>query len=223
MEPTKRMRWIASVCDGPEFSERMRMVGNDERAVYFENDTIIEERTALLRNGCALYVGAHTCVLGSGVIAPFVTIGRYSSISFRVSLGSGARHPDFLSTGVLPGQDVDALALDDMKAACDAGDSRGFTRIGCDVWIGANAVVQQGCAIGHGACVGAGAVVVEDVPPYAIVVGNPARITRYRFAEPIIDSLLRTRWWTLPQGMIKNLPFKDITLCADVLEEIRYG
>lgn len=68
--------------------------------------------------------------------------------------------------------------------------------IGNDVWIGHNAVVMPSVkSIGHGAVIGAGAVVCKDVPPYAVVVGNPARVVRYRFAEPQIAQLLRSEWW----------------------------
>lgn len=69
-----------------------------------------------------------------------------------------------------------------------------------DVWIGAHAVIMPGVTIGRGAVVGAGAVVREDVPPYAIVVGVPARIVRYRFApetpeftRPVADLSYETR------------------------------
>jgi len=55
--------------------------------------------------------------------------------------------------------------------------------IGADVWIGSGAIVMPGVTIGDGAVVGAGAVVLEDVPPNAIVVGNPAKLLKYRFDQ----------------------------------------
>jgi aminocyclitol acetyltransferase len=69
--------------------------------------------------------------------------------------------------------------------------------IGNDVWIGANAFINSSrCAvIGDGAIVGTGAIVMHDVPPYAIVYGQPARVQRYRFAPEQIETLLRVRWW----------------------------
>ena len=67
--------------------------------------------------------------------------------------------------------------------------------MGNDVWIGHGAVVLPGVKLGHGAAVGAGAVVSRDVPPFAIVVGTPAKILRYRFAPEIIAALERIAWW----------------------------
>jgi virginiamycin A acetyltransferase len=68
--------------------------------------------------------------------------------------------------------------------------------VGNDVWIGTNAVIlPEVNSIGDGAIIGAGAVVSRDVPPYAVVLGNPARIVKYRFGEDTIAALLEERWW----------------------------
>ena len=72
---------------------------------------------------------------------------------------------------------------------------RGDTVIGNDVWIGQNAVILPGVTIGDGAIIGANSVVGSDVPPYTIMVGNPARELRRRFDDELIDLLLRFRWW----------------------------
>ncbi len=73
------------------------------------------------------------------------------------------------------------------------------THIGNDVYIGANVFVLDGVTIGDGAVVGAGAVVVHDVPPYAVVVGVPAKVVKYRFDEDTIKKLLSKQWWNLPE------------------------
>jgi probable biosynthetic protein (TIGR04098 family) len=66
------------------------------------------------------------------------------------------------------------------------------------VWIGHNAIITPGChRIGRGAVVGAGAVVMQDVPAYAIVTGSPARLVRYRFDADTIAVIEATRWWEL--------------------------
>ena len=69
--------------------------------------------------------------------------------------------------------------------------------IGSDVWIGANSFINcsKVKSIGDGAIIGAGAVVLEDVPPYAVAVGVPAKIKRYRYAPEMIELLLRVKWW----------------------------
>jgi len=70
--------------------------------------------------------------------------------------------------------------------------------IGNDVFIGMNVTILDGVTIGDGAVIGAGCVVSKDVPPYAIVAGNPMRILRYRFPEDVRDKLMTTKWWDWP-------------------------
>jgi virginiamycin A acetyltransferase len=69
------------------------------------------------------------------------------------------------------------------------------TVIGHDCWIGHGALILPGARLGHGVIVGAGAVVTGDIPDYAIVAGNPARVLRLRFAPEVIAALLALRWW----------------------------
>jgi serine acetyltransferase len=72
------------------------------------------------------------------------------------------------------------------------------------VWIGRNALIKQGVTIGNGAVVGMGSVVTRDVAPYSIVGGNPARLIRFRFSEDIIEALIASRWWELPENELKK-------------------
>lgn len=67
--------------------------------------------------------------------------------------------------------------------------------IGNDVWIGYGVTILGGVKIGNGAVIGASAVVAKDIPPYAIAVGNPARVVKYRFDEETIRKLLAVKWW----------------------------
>ncbi len=68
--------------------------------------------------------------------------------------------------------------------------------IGHDVWIGYGAIVTPSCQlIGNGAVIAAGAVVTKNVPAYAIVAGNPAKIIKYRFDEKIIAKVENSQWW----------------------------
>ncbi len=72
---------------------------------------------------------------------------------------------------------------------------KGDTRVGNDVWIGYGATILPGVTIGDGAVIGSMSVVTGDVPPYAIVGGNPARVIRHRFDEATVARLLALRWW----------------------------
>lgn len=74
--------------------------------------------------------------------------------------------------------------------------------IGHDVWIGRRAIIRHGSTIGHGSIVAAGAVVVNDVPPYAIVAGVPARFVRWRFDVETRSALLAIQWWSWPDHKI---------------------
>jgi acetyltransferase-like isoleucine patch superfamily enzyme len=75
-------------------------------------------------------------------------------------------------------------------------------RIGSDVWIGYRATILGPATIGHGAVIGAGSVVAGDVPPYAIVAGNPARVLRMRFPAEVVERLLRIAWWDWPEEQV---------------------
>jgi len=82
--------------------------------------------------------------------------------------------------------------------------SRGRLVIGHDVWIGRNALIlPQVSRIGNGAVIGAGAVVTRDVPPYAVVAGNPARVIRYRFEAAVQAELESSRWWEQPIEVLR--------------------
>ena len=76
--------------------------------------------------------------------------------------------------------------------------------VGNDVWIGTGAIILGGVSIGDGAIIAAGAVVVKDIPPYAIVGGVPARIIRYRFKEDDIKCLLDLKWWDKEDSWIRE-------------------
>ncbi|MBX3582334.1 MAG: CatB-related O-acetyltransferase [Rhizobiaceae bacterium] len=83
---------------------------------------------------------------------------------------------------------------------------RGDTVIENDVWIGMEAVILPGVTIGNGAIVAAKSVVTHNVPDYAIVAGNPAKIVKMRFDEPTVDRLLAAAWWNWPVDKIaRNL------------------
>ena len=92
------------------------------------------------------------------------------------------------------------------------------TRIGHDVWIGYGATILPGARIGHGVIIGARTVVRGTVPDYAIVTGNPGRVTRFRFAEAEIAMLLDLAWWDWP---VETIQAAQAALLTGDLEALR--
>lgn len=82
---------------------------------------------------------------------------------------------------------------------------KGDIVIGNDVWIGHNAVILPGAKIGNGAIIGAYCVVSKDIPSYAVAVGNPCRIVKYRFDEEMIELLNKFQWWNKSEEEITKI------------------
>ena len=129
-------------------------------------------------------------------------IGRFCAIATGARfLLSAANHPILGSTSfpffVFGGDWLERTA--DLLPRIP---SRGDTVIGNDVWIGRDAMIMPGVTVGDGAIIGARAVVASDVPPYATVAGNPARLIRRRYSNEDVERLLRIAWWAWPIEMI---------------------
>lgn len=85
--------------------------------------------------------------------------------------------------------------------------TKGDTHIGNDVWTGWNTTIMPGVTVGDGVIIGSSSVVTKDIPPYAIVGGNPAKIIRMRHDDQIIAKLLEIKWWDWPiQQITEHLP-----------------
>jgi virginiamycin A acetyltransferase len=121
------------------------------------------------------------------IIGKFVAIAQGAQF-----IMNGANHPmDGFSTfpfAMFGFEDAPKLTPDRLGA-------RGDTMIGNDVWIGREAVIMPGVTVGDGAIIGTRAQVSRDVPPYAVVVGNPGRVVKLRFPPEIVAELLAIRWW----------------------------
>jgi acetyltransferase-like isoleucine patch superfamily enzyme len=84
------------------------------------------------------------------------------------------------------------------------------TSIGNDVWIGANSIILKGTKIGDGAIIGAGSVVTRNIPPYAIAVGNPAKVIKYRYSQEDIEFFLNLKWWDFSRSKIQEIVNLDL-------------
>ncbi len=91
--------------------------------------------------------------------------------------------------------------------------------IGNDVWIGYNATILNGVKVGDGAIIGAGSVVTKNIPPYAVVAGNPAKIIKYRFEKELINRLINISWWDYGPDILSGLDISSPKNCIDELED----
>lgn len=148
--------------------------------------------------------------VSSGLIFRNVSIGRYCSIGYNVLIGPEEHPTQYLTTRSFGENDDYYQEMHSKK-----------TKIGNDVWLGANVIVRRGVTIADGAVVGAGAVVLNDVPAYAVVAGVPAKILRYRFEEETIRKLLELKWWEIDESKLGRLDFSHVEECIAAVEQMR--
>lgn len=156
------------------------LYGSDLEGLNVINRGNLIHKTSL---GRGTYTGHNVTIKNS-------RIGRFCSLSWNISIG-GKNH-NYRAVTTFPEYHFNRIAEGKSRVLEDEFDD---TVIGNDVWIGSNAVILRGIEIGDGAVIGAGAIVTKDVPPYSIVIGNPARINRFRFDEDVIKELLSLKWW----------------------------
>ena len=130
-----------------------------------------------------------------------IEIGNYCSIGPGVHVLAGGNH------------DLDKITtypLQIVGSGCARATPPVRTCIGNDVWIGTNAILVGNVVIGHGSVIGAGSVVTADIPAYAVAVGSPARVVRYRLSSDVRQLLLDIRWWDWPEDVVLE--------CAELLQ-----
>lgn len=187
----KQRRLVANIC--------FKMIGKLEGGTF---------RSATLRKlmyrDYKVLIGCHSYgeAFVPGAFAPSVTIGKYTSIAKGVKVFTQNHPIDELSTHPYFYEQQFGITKSDTLEL-------GHTTIGNDVWIGQNAILLPGCKhVGHGAIIGAGAIVTKSVPDYAIVAGNPAKVIKYRFEEDIINDLIHLKWWDKSKDEISTLDYQ---------------
>ncbi|QEE16014.1 CatB-related O-acetyltransferase [Promethearchaeum syntrophicum] len=167
-------------------------------------------------SGCQ--IGKHSYT-GQNAIIMGIKIGNFCSISWGVTIGPGEHDFSRVTTHRFLYTDVDRL-----KPENEEWYNR-FEKnieIGHDVWIGANSTILRGVSIGTGSIIGANSLVNKNIPPYAIVGGNPAKIIKYRFSDENIQELIKIKWWNLPDRIIKlNFETFNSKITQDTIQKLK--
>lgn len=163
---------------------------------HFESNIQINRRNLIqdTHMGRFSYTGQNTTIRG-------VNVGRFCSISWNVSIGGKDHDIERATNSTLWA----FHNLDGNKQTKKFDYRQGVSGciVGNDVWVSSNSVILRGVNVGHGAVIGAGAVVTKDVEPYSVVAGVPAKPIKKRFDDNIIAALLDLAWWDWPVDVIR--------------------
>lgn len=170
------------------------------------------------------HIGSYTNVRG-GTLKRVDSIGRFCVFAEGVTLGTGEHPTDYLSIHSFQYNKGFGFSFWEEAKQFDSNENKvprikgkPHIVVGNDVLIGADVTVMNGVTIGDGAIVETGSVVTEDVEPYSIVGGVPAKHIKYRFTEKIIERLLKIKWWNYTLHSLKGIPFNDIHKALDELD-----
>jgi acetyltransferase-like isoleucine patch superfamily enzyme len=180
-----------------------------------KTELILEDGVTLGRidiDSPRLDIGAHTYIRSGGHLLLVSSIGRFCSIGSGVIIGQEKyTHP----TGWLSSHPFQYTAS---PLAYQA--RAEMAEVGHDVWIGHNAMILEGVKVGTGAVIATRAVVAEDVPPYAIVAGVPAKVIRFRHSPALVERMLASRWWDIDVAALKQLSLDEPSACLEQLEQV---
>jgi virginiamycin A acetyltransferase len=155
-----------------------------QRATWYRDEVEVARGSFVARSAV---LGRRVRITGPAYIDPCV-IGPYSIVG-RIIMRSANHYTEYLNI-----QETAQRRVIGGRSMLKP--PKQLVTIGAGTWIGDNVTILPDVEIGNGAIVGAGSVVTRSVPPYAIVVGNPARVMRYRYPEEIIELIAPVEWWT---------------------------
>jgi len=173
----------------------------------------------LLKKNCK--IGAYTFINSGSTVFSGTTIGRYCSIGKNCEIGAFDHPINWLSSS--PFQYNMKMHFPQHEGECHQikPTRPKFTKIGHDVWIGSLVIIKRGVTIGDGAIIAGGAVVINNVPPYAIMGGVPAQILKYRFNRETIKKLMLLKWWELKPKELDGIQFDNIKVAIEQLEDLK--
>ena len=212
---------LAEKADRPDWRRIHPLKSKDESVVYVKPTLIscpnieVGEFTYFDGQNFQRHVTHHYDFIGDKLI-----IGKYCQIGRGVEfIMNGANHQmNAISTYpfyIFNGWKQNPPEAKDLPY-------KGDTVIGNDVWIGQNVTFLPGVHVGDGCIIGANAVVASDVPPYSVVVGNPARMIRKRFDDEMIELLERLQWWNkAPDQVQKLIPVLSNSNLDEAKEDIK--
>ncbi len=198
------LMYRAEKADKPDSWRIHPLKSKDESVVYIKPtlidcpNIIVGEYTYFYGQNFQNHVTHHYDFMGDKLI-----IGKFCQIGSGVEfIMNGANHqmnsPSTYPFYIFNGWKQDKPKKEDLPC-------KGDTVIGNDVWIGQNVTFLPGVHVGDGCIIGANSVVAKDIPPYSVVVGNPARVVRRRFDDEMIDLLEKLEWWNKTTNQIQKI------------------
>ena len=199
------------------FNPRISLLALVSRDCTIDKQATIH-RWAKVKRGSK--VGAYSFV-SAGTVVDNTSIGRFCCISDHCCIGLPVHDPHLLSMSPVFTVRNNAAKTSWVEQDFQDYESPPVT-IGHDVWVGTHAIIMGGLTIGDGAVVAAGAVVTNDVPPYAIVGGVPARLIKYRFSPETVSLIRQKAWWDQPESFLKeNRDMFQSSSEDDIREKLR--
>lgn len=191
-----------------KFSNDIAKLSNQNR---FKLENHVSISNGHIESNAEFAIGAYTYIRSKSEFIGKCNIGRFCSLSQNVILGleRNAHPTNWLST---------SLYRADLLKAYKLTHKADITIIGNDCWIGRNVTILSGVSIGDGVIVGAGSIVTNDLAPYGIYAGVPAKLIKYRFDENLISTLTSVKWWDFDSSYLLKLPFNDLCTSINLIQ-----